>query len=132
MGSSILEALAAGFGRGLREVEHAELKHEKDKFARERNLLAVALAARNSGFGGYYFAEDSDDYPVVWAELPNLGEDVDERFDRDERLQVSWHVDPTVAELVESELPNEEPPRGWDGHDRAEKNQRLVEFVERA
>lgn len=129
----VIESLACGAARGLwgSTSTSGKIEEEPGKFARERNLLAITLAVRNGEFSGYYYEEDAPEYPVVWAELPHMGVDVD-KFAREERLQVSWHIDHRLQQLVEDVLEQRRPPRGWDGHSRARKNDRLIEFVERA
>lgn len=122
---SLLRSAAAGFAEGLAGASSTAA--EKERAYRDRNLLAVALAARNHRFAGYYYDDEDPEWPVVWVELP--AQEGKDRFAREQRRQVSWHVSPDLQELVEDVLEEQRPPQGFDGHSRTEKNQRLVEFA---
>jgi len=99
-----------------------ELREQKKRAYADRNLLAVAYAVEigrggDWGSAGWYFPDDErDPWPVVWAETVHK--------------QQSWHVKPEFEDLLaESPLDECVPTNGWDGHTRAEKNQRLIRQI---
>jgi len=113
--SELLTALGEGLGR---TVDRA-LEEQKEQAYQDRNLLAIAyateIARADWGNGGFYFHDD-EEFPVVWASNVHG--------------QQSWHVAAEFEELLaESPLEQSEPPQGYDGHTRIEKNQRLVQQV---
>lgn len=79
----------------------------------DRNVLARAFAwlAYTSGFEAGYYVHD--EWVVVFVELP--------------QGMVSWHVRPE-SDGVPEELPRYDPGV-FDGHNREQKNQRLVDFA---
>lgn len=84
----------------------------KQEVYEDRNALAIALAAAVP-VSGYYYTKDETNWPVVWVH-PTQG-------------QASWHVPPDMDEILfESGLVLHEPKGGYDGHDRVEKNKRLL------
>lgn len=82
----------------------------------DRNLLALAFAAIVDDVEGYESGwrltedddADADQWAIVWADTP--------------AGQVSWHV---PRELVDGSTVAPKL-QDWDGHNRAEKNQRLI------
>lgn len=122
-----LEKVARGAAAGIADSLASEpltdaVEDAKEKAYRDRNLVALALARSHLPHSGYYYEEESPDWPVVWVELPSPGDD--------DRLQVSWHLHPDLESLVEDGLMEQEPPDGWDGHSREEKNDRLIDYVQ--
>lgn len=107
-------------GEGIGRAAVTALQEQKEQAYQDRNLLAIAYATeidRGESWmeGGYYYHDD-EEFPVVWAETV-IG-------------QQSWHVTPEFEELLaDSPLEESEPTNGYDGHSRAEKNQRLVQQV---
>ncbi|QIB75728.1 hypothetical protein G3I44_16430 [Halogeometricum borinquense] len=92
-----------------------------DDVYEDRNLAGVALVVsryQEGDLAGWYVDEDTEAWPVVWAEMPTD--------------EISYHVPPERRELLEaSPLPNERPPGGYDGYTREDKNRRLEAFVRR-
>ena len=88
---------------------------EIDAVYDDRNLLACALveSVGEDVMGGWTPAPDtdSDEWAIVWLELP-VG-------------QVSWHVPQALAER----LVTRNDDYDWDGHTREEKNERLAEWA---
>lgn len=115
----IARGAAAGAVGAISDRANAEV--EKQKAYRDRNLLALAFARARLPRAGYYYEDESAEYPVVWALLPSKGEG--------SSGQVSWHIEPELVDVVEEGLINQEPPGGFDGHSREEKNQRLANWV---
>lgn len=98
---------------------------EQDAYE-DRNLLALAFlrqihsvstvhlqASSEYQYGYYNDTGTGDDWRVVWADIPGVG-------------QVSWHVEKELVEGLDW-LP--ETDNAWDGHDREEKNERLKSFI---
>jgi hypothetical protein len=82
----------------------------------DRNRLAVAFAslAAKTDYDGGWMMSDADDadaaeWAIVWAETP--------------AGQVSWHVPHDMVNLTNLK----HNPYQWDGHDRMEKNDRLLD-----
>jgi hypothetical protein len=88
-----------------------------DRVYRDRNLLACAVALQQyngDGDGGWYVDDDSA-WPVVWFYVDGK--------------QCGFHVPPEMTPLLEqSQLP--QGPLVYDHHDRPERNNRLMEFIE--
>lgn len=92
---------------------------------RDRNLLAAAISVMayrlessptfQEYAGGWTDPDaddaDADEWAIVWAVL--------------EGEQVSWHVPRNLVEDID--LPNR--PHDYDGHTRAEKNNRLEDYI---
>lgn len=91
-----------------------------DRLYRDRNLLAVAFAVwlHDAGYDAGYYLDDSP-WPVVWIQLPAA---------TPPRPTCGYHVPPCHAAMLEaSPLPN--APYEYDGHTRAERNNRLLSFI---
>jgi hypothetical protein len=85
-----------------------------DEVYRDRNLLACALVSKiGYPMAGWMPAPDtdSDEWAVVWAELPTG--------------QVSWHVPRDMAE----KLTPRNNEYSYDGHSREIKNDRLASWT---
>ena len=100
-------------------------KRTVNEVYRERNLAvishAVALHA-NGQNAGWHVPED--DWPVVWFEIPTTFDPVREYE------QVGHHVQPFNEPLLDrSSLPRRAPPGGYDGHTRADRLNRLTEYI---
>jgi hypothetical protein len=119
--SRFIEAVESTI-ENLGEEAVDELKKQTERAYADRNLLAVAYAVEigrggNWGSAGYYYPDDErDPWPVVWAETVHE--------------QQSWHVKPEFKDLLaESPLDECEPTNGFDGHTRADKNNRLTRQI---
>lgn len=88
----------------------------------DRNALAVAFSKLADEIGRTRYAggwrkpdaddADAEEWSIVWADTP--------------AGSVSWHV----PRLLVDATALEETPHEWDGHDRKEKNRRLVGLAE--
>lgn len=112
---------ARGFGQALvhdlaPEVESSD-SAEKDtaEVYRDRNLLALALARSVAESHGVHNVGtyEHDEWSVVAVRLPSG--------------VATWHMRP---ETVPDWLPERDAEEWFDGHTRAEKNQRVKAFAE--
>ncbi len=98
------------------EIQFAQLRHEKSKAYRERNMVVALLAQMALAMGWRVGRADTDIegwddcwHGCVYIDLPTG--------------QVSWHYHESDAILFEA-LP--EYPRRWDGHSTKEKYERVT------
>lgn len=114
---NILHAVAKGAVDGLTDA--ADLRGQKERAYTDRNLLAVAFATYRYPNSGWYLPTEADDdaeWPVVWTATPDGN--------------VSWHVPPAYVDILRLSLLDEtEPPGGYSGYDRREKNSRLLTSI---
>lgn len=120
----LLSNAAHGFGQQLARdlaptAEAGDSDDSADKSIgevyRDRNLLAFALARSVADLNGVQSVGtyEHDEWAVVAVRLPSG--------------PVSWHVRP---ETVPDWIPERDPSEWFDGHDRAEKNERVEDYAD--
>lgn len=84
---------------------------EIDEVYHDRNLLACLLVQVSQRPSGYRVDPENDDWGIVWVYAPN-GE-------------ISWHVPMDMIQTFDIR----ENEGLYDGYDREEKNERLLDWA---